>query len=266
MAENPDAASETTAQDQRSAPPETSGTNGSSPDATAPSPEAAPPPPAKKKMPRGRRRLLIVLGVIVGILAIGGGVAYFLYSSQFVSTDNAQVDGDKIDINAPTTGTLTDWSIDQGSTVKTNQLVGRITIQGSGAQPMMAIRSPGNGTVAVNSVVNGQYVNAGTELATAYDFSKIYVTARVDETDVEDVHLGAQVDIKVDAFSGQPVTGTVQEIQGSAAGVFSLFPESNTNGNFQKVTQVIPIKIALTNTNGLALVPGMNVTVYIHKK
>jgi multidrug resistance efflux pump len=44
-----------------------------------------------------------------------------------------------------------------------------------------------------------------------------------------------------------------------------LSPESNSSGNFQKVTQVIPVKIALTNTNGLSLVPGMNVTVHIHK-
>ncbi|WP_211241276.1 HlyD family secretion protein [Pseudonocardia spinosispora] len=196
--------------------------------------------------------------------ALGFGGAYFLYSSKFVTTDNAQVDGDKIDFNAPATGTLTNWTISQGSSVETNQIVGRIRINSNGVQ--QTIKSPGNGTVAVNNVVNGQYVNAGTELATAYDMSKIYVTARVDETDVEDVHPGALVDISVDAFSGTPVTGIVQEVQGSAAGVFSLFPESNSSGNFQKVTQVIPVKIALVNTNGVQLAPGMNVTVHIHKQ
>jgi multidrug resistance efflux pump len=48
--------------------------------------------------------------------------------------------------------------------------------------------------------------------------------------------------------------------------VFSLFPQSNSSGNFQKVTQVIPVKIALTNSGGVALVPGMNITVHIHKR
>jgi multidrug resistance efflux pump len=57
----------------------------------------------------------------------------------------------------------------------------------------------------------------------------------------------------------------VSEIQGGAAGVFSLFPQSNTSGNFQKVTQVIPVKIAISNPDNVALVPGMNVYVKIHK-
>ena len=89
--------------------------------------------------------------------------------------------------------------------------------------------------------------------------------ARVDETDIADVHPGQLVDIDVDAYPGSPVTGTVEEVQGGAADEFSLFPEDNSTGNFQKVTQVIPVKIALSNTNGLELIPGMNVTVHIHK-
>jgi multidrug resistance efflux pump len=47
--------------------------------------------------------------------------------------------------------------------------------------------------------------------------------------------------------------------------VFSLFPQSNSGGNFQKVTQVIPVKIALTSLPSVDVVPGMNVTVHIHK-
>jgi multidrug resistance efflux pump len=57
----------------------------------------------------------------------------------------------------------------------------------------------------------------------------------------------------------------VREVQGGAAGVFSVFPESNTSGNFQKVTQVIPVKINIENPEGYAIVPGMNVTVKIRK-
>jgi multidrug resistance efflux pump len=218
-----------------------------------------------RKPKRTKRLLTIILVVVVVLIALGLGGWYFVNASKYVSTDNAQVDGDKIDINAPNTGTLTDWEIDEGSTVRTNQVVGRIQILNSFAQPQMTIKSPGNGTVAVNNVVNGAYVTSGTELATAYDFNKIYITARVDETDVANVHVGAPVDIDVDAFSGTPVTGLVQDVQGSSAGTFSLFPQNNTSGNFQKVTQVIPVKIALTNTNGKQLVPGMNVTVHIHK-
>jgi multidrug resistance efflux pump len=73
------------------------------------------------------------------------------------------------------------------------------------------------------------------------------------------------VDIDVDAFPDEPLTGTVREIQGAAAGVLSLFPESNSTGNFQKVTQVIPVKVDLSDTSGLELIPGMNVTAHIHR-
>ena len=227
-----------------------------------PTPEQ-PTPPAKQKMKRSRRLMLIVLAIVVLLGAAGGGGAYLINASHYVSTDNAQVDGDKVDINAPATGTLTDWNGEQGTSVTTDQTVGRVQIQGTGPQEL--IKAPGNGTIAVNNVVNGQWVTAGTELATAYDFNKIYVTARVDETDIADVHPGQLVDIDVDAYSGTPVTGTVEEVQGGAADEFSLFPEDNSTGNFQKVTQVIPVKIAIDNADGLSLVPGMNVTVHIHK-
>ena len=225
--------------------------------------QAAPEPPAAKKKKRPSRKVLIFVVILVVLAGLGGGGAYLAYASQFVTTDNAQVDGDKVDINAPATGTLTDWNGEQGTSVTTDQTVGRVQIQGTGPQEL--IKAPGNGTIAVNNVVNGQWVTAGTELATAYDFNKIYVTARVDETDIADVHPGQLVDIDVDAYSGTPVTGTVEEVQAGAADEFSLFPQDNSTGNFQKVTQVIPVKIAIDNADGLSLVPGMNVTVHIHK-
>lgn len=222
--------------------------------------------PGKKSMKRSTKAALIIIIVLAVLAALGLGGAYFMYSRQFVSTDNAQVDGDKVQIVAPVTGTLIDWRGAQGTQVKRDQVIGRIKEGSSGAQPQRIIRAPGNGTIAVDNGIEGSWVTAGTQLATAYDLNNIYITARVDETDVRDVHPGALVDVSVDAFSGTPVTGIVSEVQGAAAGVFSLFPESNSTGNFQKVTQVIPVKIMIANNNGLTLVPGMNVTVNIHKQ
>ncbi|HEY4006940.1 MAG TPA: HlyD family efflux transporter periplasmic adaptor subunit [Pseudonocardia sp.] len=242
--------------------------NGSAPvpAETAVEPEpVAEAPAAKKRMKRSTRRGLTVVVILAVLAALGFGGAYLLYSRGFVSTDNAQVDGDKIEINAPATGTLTNWQGVQGASVSANQVIGRIRVNGPGG-PQKPIRAPGNGTIAVNSGVEGQWVSTGTQLATAYDLrGGIYITARVDETDVAGVHQGAPVDVAVDAYSGVPVTGVVTEIQGGAANEFSLFPESNSSGNFQKVTQVIPVKVALTDTGGVQLVPGMNVTVHIHK-
>ncbi|MGH3798762.1 MAG: HlyD family secretion protein [Pseudonocardiaceae bacterium] len=201
-------------------------------------------------------------------LIAGGAFAtsYFLNARNFVSTDNAQVDGNKISVNAPTSGTLVDWRVTQGTVLRKDQVVGRIEIQGGFAQPLMSIRAPADGTVAVDNGVPGVFVTVGTELAVAYDFDKIFITARVDETDIKAVHVGQPVDMTVDAFPNTQLTGYVREIQGGAAGEFSLFPQANASGNFQKVTQVIPVKIALADVEGLDLVPGMNVTVHIHKR
>jgi multidrug resistance efflux pump len=143
--------------------------------------------------------------------------------------------------------------------------VGRIKMTGGFVASLKAIRSPGEGTIAVDNGIEGAFVTVGTQLAAAYDLQAIYVTARVEETYVDDVHVGAPVDIDVDAFPGAEVTGRVIEIQNSAATQFDLFPQQNSSGNFQKETQMIPVKIALTSTAGRPLLPGMNVTVQIHK-
>lgn len=220
---------------------------------------------AKREMKPGTRKALIVIGVIAAVMVVAMIWIYVVEGSKYVSTDNAQVDGDKITINAPSSGTLTDWTATQGTQLIKNRVLGRIKIQAGFAQPQQPIKAPGDGTIVVDDGVEGAFVAAGTQLAVAYDLAKIYVTARVDETDVDDVHVGQTVDIDVDAFPGADLVGTVTEVQGGAAGEFSAFPQSNTAGNFQKVTQVIPVKIAIDDAKNLSLVPGMNVTVKIHK-
>jgi multidrug resistance efflux pump len=223
------------------------------------------PPSGRRKLKRSTRIALIVILIAALVAGAAFGVSYFLNARNYVSTDNAQIDGDKIAINAPATGTLLDWSATQGANVHKDQVVGRIEIQGGFSRPQMPIKAPGDGTVAVDNGVVGTYVTTGTQLAVAYNLDRIYVTARVDETDVKAVHPGQVVDVDVDAYPNAHITGRVEEIQGGAAAVFSLFPQSNTGGNFQKVTQVIPVKIGFDVPPNVDLVPGMNVTVNIHK-
>jgi multidrug resistance efflux pump len=222
-------------------------------------------PPRQPKLKRSTRIALIIIFVFAVVTAGGFGVSYWLNARNYVSTDNAQIDGDKIPINAPTGGILVQWAANRGVAVHRNQIVGRIEIMTGFIQPLTPIRAPDNGTVAVDSGVNGTYVTTGAQLAVAYDLNRIYVTARVEETNIRAVRLGQVVDIHVDAYPHLPLTGHVQEIQSGAASAFSLFPQNNSTGNFQKVTQVIPVKIVLDNLPNVDLVPGMSVTVYIHK-
>jgi multidrug resistance efflux pump len=237
----------------------------------SPTESTAPPPAQRHHLKRSTRIALTVILFIAVVAGAGFGVSYFLNARNYVSTDNAQVDGDKIMINAPTSGWLEDWRITHGSTVQQNQVVGRIRIQNPFAQPLMGVRAPRAGTVAVDNGVVGTYVPVGTQLAVAYNLDRIYVTARVDDTAIKPVRVGQPVDIDVDAYPHARITGHVRSIQAGAAADFSLFPQSNTQGTgtFQKVTQVIPVRISfddLNALNGLDLVPGMNVTVHIHKQ
>jgi multidrug resistance efflux pump len=149
--------------------------------------------------------------------------------------------------------------------LRQDQVVGRVELDGGYVRPQRAIRAPAACTIAQNNTTEGAYVTAGTQLAVGYNPGDVYVTARVDETDINDVRVGQHVDFTVDAYSGRTFTGSVREIQGGAAGVFSPLPQSNSSGNFQKVTQVIPVRVSIDDNQGLDLIPGMNVTVDIRK-
>jgi multidrug resistance efflux pump len=240
----------------------------------APKPVAPPPPPPPEAAPpsgggRMSRRSRTIAIIAIAALAVLIGVA-FLYSylttaRLYISTDNANIDGDQIVITAPATGTLLTWGGDLGASFNSGDVVGQLRLgTGTGVSPVMSIVSPGDGVIAAEHAVPNDQVTAGSTLATAYDLSQVFVTARVDETTVESIHPGQMVDIDVDAFS-TPLQGTVQQVEGASASTFSLLPQSNSTGNFQKVTQEIPVKILINDTKGLHLVPGMSCTVHIHK-
>jgi multidrug resistance efflux pump len=241
-------------------------TESSSESEAVPAADAASTPAVRRRPLKRATKIRLLIILILAVLAAAAFVAYYIFNtSNYVTTDNAQIDGNQISINAPATGTLIDWRGQQGTSLHKNAPVGRIEIQGGFVQPQMVIRSPADGVVAVDNGVEGSFVTAGTQLAIAYDNAGVFVTARVKETDIDKVQIGQAVNISVDAFPDDRLTGRVAEVKTGAAGVFSLFPQSNTSGNFQKVTQVIPVKIVIDDLKGLPLVPGMNVTVKIHR-
>lgn len=229
-------------------------------------PADRPSPPTRRRLKRSTRIAVITIAVVSVLEAIAFSGTYLLFSRHYVTTDNAQVDGDQINISAPESGNLTEWSATSGSQVRENQVLGRIQVTGGGGQPKRAIRSPGTGTIAVNNATSGQYVTAGTKLATAYDLDAVYVTARVDEKDIGGVRPGQQVDISVDAFPDAHVVGRVDRIQAAAAGEFTIYPNPDTDPtNPQKTTQYIPVRIQIMNSDGMQLLPGMNVITRIGK-
>jgi multidrug resistance efflux pump len=120
-------------------------------------------------------------------------------------------------------------------------------------------------TVVQQNAVTNSFVAPGVSLARGYDLGNLWVTANIEETKIEDIKVGQDVDIYVDAYPDRKFTGKVEKLGFATANTFSLLPSSNNTGNYTKVTQVIPITISIDNYNGAELVPGMNVTVRIHK-
>lgn len=214
-------------------------------------------------------RRLLLLNIIILIVLVGGGFGVYSYYNQtvnYLTTDNAQIAGQQVTIAAPANGKLTNWTGNVGDSFSQNAVIGTISTTGpTGTPTSMNITMPTNGTIVQNNAVTNSFVAAGTPLATAYDMSKLYVTANIDETDINEVAVGQNVDIYVDAFPNQTLKGTVQQIGLATAGTFSLLPSTNTTGNYTKVTQVVPVRISIDDNKGVGIVPGMNVTVRIHK-
>jgi len=213
---------------------------------------------------------LISLNLIILLILVGGGLgAYSYYNNNFnnLTSDNASIAGQQVSIVAPASGKLTNWNGNIGSTFSKDQQIGTILAAGTGlvAPSNIPISVPTNGTVVQNNAVKDSFVAAGTPLATTYDMSNLWVTANIDETAINEVNPNQDVDIYIDAFPNTPLKGKVDSIGLATAGTFSILPANNTTGNYTKVTQEIPVKITIDDTKRLDLVPGMNVTVKIHK-
>jgi membrane fusion protein (multidrug efflux system) len=123
------------------------------------------------------------------------------------------------------------------------------------------IRAPFDGIVGVRTVTVGQYVQPGTQLMAVVPLREVYITANYKETELTDVRPGQPVTIAVDTFPGAAVHGTVESIAPASGEEFALLPPDNATGNFTKIVQRIPVKIAVDKHDPLfgALRPGMSV-------
>ena len=120
------------------------------------------------------------------------------------------------------------------------------------------IVAPIDGVVGNRTLRAGQYVQAGTQLMSLVPASGAYVIANYKETQLTDVKAGQAVDIEVDMFPGQVVHGHVDSLAPASGQEFALLPPDNATGNFTKVVQRIPVKIALDSAS-VELRPGMSV-------
>jgi membrane fusion protein (multidrug efflux system) len=131
-----------------------------------------------------------------------------------------------------------------------------------------SIVAPIDGVVGNRSLRVGQFVQAGTQLMSVVPVAGAYVVANFKETQLTDVRKGQAVEIAVDTFPGQIVHGHVDSIAPASGQEFALLPPDNATGNFTKVVQRIPVKIALELDEGstVELRPGMSVIPTVETK
>jgi len=215
-----------------------------------------------------RRLILVPVLIFLALAAIGAGIGYWIYNNYtYYSTDDAQVSGQIVSVSAPASGQLTNLSVRQGDSVTQDQTIGTIILAGTGAKSPATVdlTSPINGTILQTTAVQGQNVVPGLTVVQLTDLKSVNVTAYVDEGAIDNVKVGQDVDVHIDAYSGTSFTGKVQRIVMATAGQFSLLPtQDNASSNFTKVGQRIPVVISLDPTSGKTIMPGMSVSVTIH--
>ena len=127
------------------------------------------------------------------------------------------------------------------------------------------IRAAIDGRVGDRSVTVGQYAPTGTRLMSLVPLDQIYIVANFKETQLALMRVGQPVEIKVDALDGIALKGRVASFSPGTGAQFSLLPPQNATGNFTKITQRVPVRIALEATpeTRRLLVPGLSVTVTV---
>jgi membrane fusion protein, multidrug efflux system len=128
------------------------------------------------------------------------------------------------------------------------------------------INAPADGTVGERQVRAGQLVSPGTQVISFVPPVK-WVQANYRETQLTNMKVGDPAEIRIDEYPGRVVHGTVIEIAPASGSQFALLPPDNATGNFTKVVQRIPVKIALEDSSfATSLRPGLSVIATVRTK
>ncbi|MDQ0467566.1 HlyD family secretion protein [Labrys wisconsinensis] len=127
------------------------------------------------------------------------------------------------------------------------------------------IRAPSDGVIGNRAAQPGQYVAPGSRLMALVPLQSVYIAANYKETQLSDIRPGQKVEIEVDAVRSRTFEGTVESLAAASGSTFSLLPPENATGNFTKITQRLPVRIAVpADVAALDLLrPGLSVVTYI---
>ena len=126
------------------------------------------------------------------------------------------------------------------------------------------IYAPIDGVVGDLTIRVGEAARPGAQVMAVVPLRATYVTANFKETQVHKLRLGQHVLIKADAFPGQEVEGVVASFAPASGSEFALIPVEHASGNFTKITQRLPVRIALAPSDlARALRPGLSLEVKV---
>ena len=130
------------------------------------------------------------------------------------------------------------------------------------------VTAPAAGTVSRKQVEVGQLVQAGQPLLSVVADTGTWITANFKETQLGDLHAGQPVALEVDAYGGCTAEGKVESVSAATGAKFALLPPDNATGNFTKVVQRVPVRIAVVRGCGRdrPLRPGMSVLAHVRTR
>ncbi len=127
------------------------------------------------------------------------------------------------------------------------------------------IRAPVSGVVGARAVRPGQYVRPGMSMMSVVPLGQAYVVANFKETQVSRLRVGQPVTIRADAFGNKAIPGKIDSFAPATGSEFAMIPVENAVGNFTKIAQRLPVRIAVDPKSPLAgaLRPGLSVSVEV---
>jgi membrane fusion protein (multidrug efflux system) len=127
-----------------------------------------------------------------------------------------------------------------------------------------SVYAPFDGWVVRRWLDPGANVTIGRPVLSLFDPATLRVEANIEEKYLNQVAVGDEVDISVDAFPDLKLKGRVSEILRATNSEFSLIPAEGVSGTYIKVTQRVPLRISVQAPNNIPLGPGLSVEVRIH--
>jgi len=212
---------------------------------------------AKKEVSGKRKNIVLV--IIALAIFIGLGFAYYNYwmSSGYLKTDNAKITAKIYNITPSASGKLVKYTVDAGSYVRENQIIGRVERGGY-------IRSPIDGLIVKSNATLNQMVSPTAPVAVVADVDNIYVNVNIEETDIVKIAEGQEAFVTIDAYPRMEFHAYVAEIESITQSALTGNQTSfTTSGTYTKVTQLIPVKIVIDDYIDLESLIGVNATVKI---